>query len=375
MKIAIVVHNLKGGGAEKMMVRLANALAEAGDEVSLVLLTGGGVNKALVAPAVSVVELCSPRTVMSLWRLRCHLRDARPDRILAALTHVNVIATLACASLGMLKRLYVSERNAFSRDKQVNPELLVRIAYTVAPLLYRLQPNPVICVSQGVAEDLVATTLVTERDVVWAPNPVLDNNFEQLSYGSPSHPWLQDKDVPTLVAAGRLANQKGFDLLIAAVARINASQPCRVVIFGEGELRAELLAQAEQLAISDKVSLPGYCTDVLAEMAHSDLFVLSSRFEGSPNVLVEAMATGVPVVATDCPYGPDEILEGGRVAPLVPAEDVAALAAAIVSALNDSNDGKAQRWARARRYTSANAAAAYRHILATGSPPAAQTEG
>lgn len=375
MKIAIVVHNLNGGGAEKMMVRLANALALAGDQVSLVLLTSGGINKSLVSPAVELVELCSPRTVLSLFRLRRYLAAAQPERILAALTHVNVIATLACASLAMLKRLYVSERNAFSRDKQVNPELLVRAAYAVAPLLYRLQPNPVICVSQGVAEDLVATTLVTDRDVVWAPNPVLDDDFEQATYGPPSHPWLSTKPLPTIVAAGRLAPQKGFDLLIAAVARVNAQLPCRLVIFGEGELRPELLAQAEQLAISDRVSLPGYCPQVLAEMAHGDLFVLSSRFEGSPNVLVEAMATGVPVVATDCPYGPDEILDGGRVAPLAPVEDIEGLAAAILTALNDSNDGKALRWARARRYASAQAARAYSHILATGAPLPVQAEG
>ena len=363
MKISIVVHDLKGGGAEKMMVRLANGLAEGGDEVSLVLLTQGGVNKDFVSSRVRLVELCAPRTVMSFARLRRYLVAEKPDRILAALTHVNVIATVVCASCGMLGRLFVSERNAFSRDKKVNPDPLVRAAYAVAPWLYRLQPNPVIAVSEGVARDLVDTTVVRAQDVTWAPNPVLDNDFESVRFAAPSHPWLVSREYPVILAAGRLAPQKGFDILVRAFAHLVARRQCRLVIYGEGVERPRLEAQIQELGIAAHVSLPGYTTSVLTEMAHSDLFVLSSRFEGSPNVLVEAMGTGVPVVATDCPYGPHEILDGGSVAPLAPVEDAEALARALDEGLTVTGEGRALRLQRARLYTIANAAQAYRNIL------------
>lgn len=363
MKISIVVHDLKGGGAEKMMVRLANGLAATADKVELVLLTNGGVNKSLVSANVSVVELYSHRTVLSLFRLRNYLSKTKPDRIISALTHVNVIAIIACLSIGMLKRLFVSERNAFSHDKKVNNSILIRIAYFVAPWLYHCLPNPLIAVSRGVASDLVRHTVMTERDVVWAPNPVLDDDFEETSYTRPSHPWLLDKKTPVIVAIGRLAHQKGFDLLIRAIAEVNDQHPCRLIIFGEGPLRTNLENLSVELGIAHLVSLPGYSPNVQSEVANSDLFVLSSRFEGSPNVLVEAMATGIPVIACNCPFGPSEILDDGNLAPLVPPEDAISLAREIENSLNTPNKEKEARLKKIKIYKISSSAAIYRAIL------------
>lgn len=363
LKIAIVVHDLKGGGAEKMMVRLANALAAGGDQVQIVLLTEGGVNKNLVDPAVEVIELKATRTMLSIPRLRAFLKQSNPDKILSALTHVNVIATVVCFSLGLLKRLWVSERNAFSLDKHVNPDTTVRIAYLVAPWLYRWQPNPVIAVSKGVASDLVSETAVKPNDVVTAPNPVLANDFDRIVFDNPIHPWLIQSEIPVLVAVGRLENQKGFDILIDAFAELSKRINCRLIIFGEGALREQLEKQAQVLGLEECISIPGYASNILNEMAAADLFILSSRFEGSPNVLVEAMSTGTPVVAVDCPYGPDEILDGGRVAPLVMLENSNVLADTIYDVLQQPDNSRSMRIERARRYTSKNSAEGYRSIL------------
>lgn len=366
MKIAIVVHDLNGGGAEKMMVRLANGLAHLGDQVSLVLLTQGGVNINHVDEAVNLVELKSVRTALAALNLRKYLKQSQPDKIISALTHVNVIAILACLSLGLLKKLSVSERNAFSKDKLVSSEILIKIAYFVAPWLYRFIPNPVIAVSRGVAQDLVDTTVVNQASVTNAPNPVLDDNFLDRKYDSPTHPWLKDKTVATLVAAGRLAPQKGFDLLIDAMKTVNETLPCRLIIFGEGELREVFEQQIIKLGLSEQILLPGYVNEPLNEMAAADLFVLSSRFEGSPNALVEAMSTGVRVLATNCPHGPDEILKSGEIGFITKVESATALSQGILDALTAKNYDRNLQLQQATIYTRKASAEAYRKVLLNG---------
>lgn len=362
-RLLIILQDLNGGGAEKMMARLAGALAEAGNEVTLLTLTGTGVNSAYLDPRVRQVQLHSARSSSAVPALARFLRHNRFDAQLAALTHVNVVAIVAAALSGTLARLHVSERNAFSHDRHVNPAWMVRIAYLLAPLLYRLIPNPVICVSRGVAQDLVDTTITRPKDVTIADNPVLDNDFRDKPPGRPNHRWLSKKTTPVIVAVGRLARQKGFDVLLDAFARL-ADPTVRLIIFGEGVLRAELLEQAVALGVAERFDLPGYTHDPLAEVAAADCFVLSSRFEGSPNALVEALSTGTPVVSTRCPYGPPEILDDGAIAPLVAVDDPDALAQAITVELTLPRDANRQaRIDAAARFVSACAAKTYLDAL------------
>ena len=367
-RISIVLHDLRGGGAEKMMVRLANQLADNGDEVELVLLTAGGVNAKYVSNAVTLTELNASRTLSSPGLLRSHLKKRQPDAVLAVLTHVNVIAALVCLSLGWLNRLTVSERNTFSLDKQLNSNPFIRFAYALAPVIYRLLPNPVIAVSQGVGQDLINCSILRNQDVVTAPNPVITAETEYAASQPATHPWLVNKTSKVVVSVGRLAHQKGFDMLLDAFAEVQKSVDARLIIFGEGDLRNALEEQISQLGIRDRVDLPGYTDNPIAEVKYSDLYVLSSRFEGSPNGLVEAMSVGTPVVAFDCPHGPLEILKSGTVAPLIDYKNVPALAAAMTAELTQtvSQSKRDSIKLGVEPFNSLNAAIQYRKLILRG---------
>ncbi|GLR72879.1 glycosyltransferase [Agaribacter marinus] len=359
--IAIVLHDLRGGGAEKMMVRLANQLADEGDVVNLILITSGGINKRFLQPNVNLIELNCKRTLSAFKPLRTALKKIRPEGILAALTHINVITAIVCYSLGWSKKLSVSERNAFSLDKNVNTNAVMKAAYFLAPFVYRALPNPVIAVSKGVASDLVESTITRDKDVTTAPNPVVIKETIDAAKAPPSHKWLVNKSLPTIIAVGRLTNQKGFDMLLDAFYQVNKSLNCRLIIFGEGELREQLESHARSLGIEDRVSLPGYTANPLAEMKAADLYVLSSRFEGSPNAIVEAMSVSTAVVAFDCPHGAREILQDGKVAPLVEYMNVEKLSAAIVHELQTalSPDYSAE----IKKFTAQAAAKSYRKLI------------
>ncbi|MFC4701984.1 glycosyltransferase [Glaciecola siphonariae] len=362
-KITIVLHDLRGGGAEKMMVRLANQMVEDGDYVDMVLITGGGQNKAYLDSRVRLTELDCARTLSAFIPLRKALKDIKPDAILAALTHINVITSIACFSLGWIKRLSVSERNAFSLDKQVNSDPVMKLTYFIAPFVYRLIPRPVIAVSKGVANDLISTTIVRPKDLVTAPNPVITKETIDAAKQAPKHEWLLDKTEKVIVAVGRLAYQKGFDMLLDAMFEINKTLSCRLIIFGEGELRAELQQQIDTLGLTQKVSMPGYTENPIAEMKAADLYVLSSRFEGSPNAIVEAISVGTPVVAFDCPHGAREILKDGEIGALVENQNAKMLEAAIQEGLSQNKLSPTEPILTVEQFTSENSAARYRELI------------
>jgi glycosyltransferase involved in cell wall biosynthesis len=368
-KICIVVHDLRGGGAEKMMVRLANQMALEGDDISIILISSGGENLAFVDDSVTLVELNCHRTLHAFFPLRKMLKALKPDAVLSALTHINVITAFCCASLGWSKKLSVSERNTFSLDKRVNSNRFMRFAYKIAPWVYRFLPNPVICVSKGVADDLVSTTAVRGRDVVIAPNPVITNETKQAAEQPAYHPWLQKKDKPVLVAVGRLSHQKGFDLLIDVFSQLNKQVPSRLIIFGEGELRGSLQSQIDSLGICDDVSLAGYTSNPIAELKSADVYVLSSRFEGSPNALVEAMSVNTPVVAFDCPSGAREILQNGKVGYLVEHLNTDSLLHALIKCLNEhTNATNPPDYAPdVLRFTAQKSAQTYKSLLTRAS--------
>jgi glycosyltransferase involved in cell wall biosynthesis len=188
-------------------------------------------------------------------------------------------------------------------------------------------------VSQGISNSLTATIGVPRKSITTIYNPVVTPHLHVKMAERPDHPWFLDGSTPVILAAGRLTAQKDYPTLIKAFARLNAQRPSRLIILGEGRMRKALERLVKGLDLTDHVSLPGWVENPFAFMSRASLFVLSSRFEGLPGVLVQALACGCPCVSTNCPAGPAEILQDGKFGPLVPVGDEKALADAMYGTL------------------------------------------
>lgn len=332
--ISIYLPSLRGGGAERAMVTLANGFAERGYQVDLVLAKAEGPYLNDVAARVNVVNLKAPRVLASLPGLVRYLRRKRPTVMFSAMGHANVVAVLACRLSRVPTRMVVSERSHFSISKANNRTWRGHLIGYFMSWAYP-RADGIVAVSSGVADDLAASIGISRALVKVVYNPVVTDDLLIRSREVPDHPWLAAGEPPVILGVGRLTPPKDFPTLIRAFARLRQVRNIRLLILGEGEMRIELEALVRQLDLDDIVSLPGFFGNPFSIMRAADLFVLSSVWEGLPNALIQAMACGSPVVSTDCPSGPAEILENGKWGRLVPVGDVDALAKAMHEILND----------------------------------------
>jgi glycosyltransferase involved in cell wall biosynthesis len=333
-RIAFFLQDLYGGGAERVMLSLATGVAQRGFAVDLVLVRRQGAYVEDIPPNIRVIELGTKRTVNSVAALARYLRRERPAVLLTALVHVNVAALLAGLLARCRTRLVVTEHNQISRNLSPTAPGTVRMAYRLVPFLYP-RAAKIIAVSDGVAEDLTRFTGMKRGRIDVAHNPVVTPGMLARASQPVNHPWFIGGEVPVILGVGRLSAQKDFGTLLRAFSLVRAKRPARLVILGEGVCRNELEELADQLGVAADVQMPGFVDNPLAFMGKASLFVLSSLFEGLPTVLIEAMACGTPVVATDCPSGPREILEGGELGGLAPIGDAPALASAIERSLDN----------------------------------------
>jgi glycosyltransferase involved in cell wall biosynthesis len=192
------------------------------------------------------------------------------------------------------------------------------------------QADMIVAVSEGVREDIAALTGLDHKRIIVIPNPVVTPELLAQADKPLIHPWFQAAEPPVILGVGRLTRQKDFPTLLQAFAEVRKRISCRLVVLGEGRDRNKLEALASTLGIENDIALPGFVANPYPYMVNARVFVLSSAWEGSPNVLTEALALGMPVVATDCPSGPREILQNGRHGRLVPPGRPGAMAKAIV---------------------------------------------
>ncbi len=317
-----------------MLVNLCRGMAEQGHPVDLLLVRSESEHLENLPASVRVVHLGTRHTFGSIFALTGYLKRERPAALLAAKDRAARVAVMARWLSGVHCRVVFRIGTTLSAALEGKSAARRWAWYLPMRFIYRFA-DIIVGVSQGVADDVKVITGLPGVKFRVVVNPVITPDLETLSLESVEHPWLADGQPPVIVGMGRLTRQKDFPTLLKAFAIVAAERECRLMIIGEGKDRDELQQLAVNTGIDDRLDMVGFKLNPYAYLRHAALFVLSSAWEGSPNALTEALALGVPVVATDCPSGPREILDGGRIAPLVDVGDHKSLAAAITRVLDD----------------------------------------
>jgi len=315
VRIVFVLAGLGAGGAEKIVNLLADHRRYHGDEVFVVALNAPTAQSYFAFDdeiRVETIGTDHPGNKVGSFlsrvrKLRKRIREIQPDIVISFLTKVNALVGLAM--LGSSTPRIMSERNNYLRQD-------LGVFWQVIGVFASRGADCIVMQTDHAYRQLSRST---RSKAVVIPNPVPPL----------ARPPLNEEPM-RFVAVGRLDRQKGFDLLLEAFAAVAKRLPgVTLTIFGEGPQRQALEAQVQALGISDRVRLPGVTKDPVEWIVNGDMFVLSSRFEGFPNVLVEALKAGLPSIAFDCPWGPAEILGEEGASALVPAEDVGELAVAL----------------------------------------------
>jgi glycosyltransferase involved in cell wall biosynthesis len=335
--LSFFIQDMRAGGAERSVVRLVNGIAERGFKVDLVLVNRTGPFLNELSPKVSIIELPQQRTMTAALGLRRYFSASRPAAIISSMTHTNVAAILARLGMRDRPRLVVVEHNNFQRNRAIRKGL-ARISYEAVPLLYRFA-DTVAVVANDMRMGLAQAARIPSDAIETLYNPVVTPQLSVAAAAKPSHPWMQEPlDRPVFVGIGRFERQKNFPLLIEAFSIVRSQRPCRLIILGEGELRPEIERLVQAAGLEADVDLPGFDPNPFSILSRASAFVLSSDWEGLPTVVIEALACGCPVVSTDCPTGPREILQDGEFGTLVAPGDAAALADAMIKTIDNPVD-------------------------------------
>ncbi len=324
LRAAFFLPDLDAGGAQRTIINLVGALPEGDIDPVLIAGRGDGAARAWLNPEIRFIDLGCKRLRQAFFALRALLKRERPDILFSTVADANVVAALAAHAVRPRPGLILRETNSHRARGDLGRARRIAIGWA-----YR-HADAVVALSGGVGRELMADYRLEPAKMITIHNPIDVDAWAARAGAARSTPapWQETGDAPVLLGAGRLIRQKGFDLLLRALAgSTGEGRRAHLVILGEGPERAALTTLAAELGL--RLSLPGYVSDPAPYYTHADLFVLPSRWEGFGHVIVEAMASGLPVIAFDCPYGPADILGDGEGGVLVPPEDLGALAATI----------------------------------------------
>jgi glycosyltransferase involved in cell wall biosynthesis len=326
-RLAFFLPGLYEGGAERVFINLAKGISEQGYAVDLVLSRAEGPYMSQIPDTVRLVDLKAPRVLGSVPALVNYLNHEHPTALLSAM-FANVIALWARRLCSVPLQLIITEHNTLSSIVKYKNDLRWWLYPKLAGRFYPWADN-IVAVSNDVADDLTRVAKIPHELIEVVYNPVITPDLQAKSQEPLEHPWFTDGEYPVILAVGRLTYQKAFDVLIHAFSLVRKSFHARLLIIGEGEERPALESLIRQLGLEADVKLMGFVKNPYPYMSHASLFVLSSRWEGLPTVLIEALYLGMPIIATDCPGGSREILKDGQFGRLVPVDTPLILAEAI----------------------------------------------
>lgn len=339
-KICFFMHWFSDGGAEKMTILLANALSERGYEVSFLLRHNFGIVKEDLSPSVKILDMKLPqkgRLCKNLLNVYYLIHMMRSDQAAVLFSVTAEMSQVAAAASWLCRRkmpLISVVHNALSQEVHS----FQRVREWLFPIVNR-QYDRVVAVSEAVAEDYRLVCHSSPGQVCTIYNPVVSGQLLKLSLQDISHEWLrEDRSFRTLVQAGRLSWQKNHRLMLEALKLLRKEEDYRLLILGIGELEDELKTVVQSMGLEQAVEFAGYIRNPYPYFRCSDAVVLSSRFEGLPTVLIEALACGSRVVSVDCPCGPAEILKNGEFGFLAPMDDPAGLADSVKRSMETEPD-------------------------------------
>lgn len=368
-RVAILAPLKQWGGLERSFAVLSEEFLNAGFVPEIVRIRGGEMPYPASLPAeVRSIELATRSKLDGIPRVAAYLRRTPPDALITARDHSAQVAVLARRLARVRVPLFISCTNM--------PSAVIRrpVQRFLARRLYP-RADGIIAVSRGVADDVSRYLGVPADRVHLIYNPVITRDFERRRRAPLDSPWLDEAhETPVIVAAGRLSPPKDFVTIIDAFARLRQWQPARLLLLGEGPDRAELEQRVADCGLSEVVAMPGQVDDPIPYMHQASLFVFSSRYEGLGNVVVEALASGTRIVATDCPSGPREILDDGRYGRLVRPGDDESLAEAMAAALQEDRPTEEEVAAGSRRFRAAAVAEQYLQLLGLVHGPTLTTE-
>ncbi len=330
-KITFFSPNLAGGGAERIIAILAAHFSEKKYDVDLVLANATGPYLVSIPDSVRIIDLQCKRVFFSLPGLIKYLKVEQPNVLFTSQMHSSTIALWAVKLASVDTSVFIRQPTMlmpYYENKSLTSIFRQKLFLETARLAKK-----VIVTSEAMAEEFQALSKVSKDKVEVIYNPVPVDAIQEKSSEPIEHLWFKEGEPPVILAVGRLVAVKDFKTLIRAFDIAQKKIPCRLIILGEGTLRSELEQLVEKLDLSELVQLQGFVNNPYQYMKHSKVFVLSSLWEGFPNGMVEAMACGMAIVATDCEGGASEILEYGKWGELIPVGNEELMAQAIVKSI------------------------------------------
>ena len=329
--VAVFLSSFAGGGAERVILFLCEEFCKRGLLVDLVVFNTSGPLISLVPKNANLVKLNCRKPIFSIIKISKYLKKNKPHSIFSALTHINIVCSIAYRISRIKSNLVLSERSDITEDLSSR---ISRFDVAITKLLIkRFYSNAynIVTISKGSAKSINKLLKNTRNKIITIYNPVNQKYLYHLSIQHVELPW--DDQLPVIISSGRLVLSKDFQCLIESFSILRKRIPSNLIILGDGDLRSDLNDLVHSLDIRNNVWFPGYCLNPFPFMRRSKLFVLPSRIEGLSNVLLEALALGIPIVSTNCPSGPEEILAGGKYGRLVPVGDPFAMAEAMEKSL------------------------------------------
>lgn len=348
-------------GVDRVLRNLVPAIARLGVRIDVLGIEGHGPAFTELPDGVRHLPLGASHVNTAVPALIRYLKAERPAAMMSDKDRVNRAALFARWMARVPTRVGVRQGTTVSINL-ASRRTSDRLVQTASMRWLYPHADAVLVPSKGAAEDIATFARLPASKIHVVPSPIVTPTLKLRAREGVEHPWFAPEAPPVILGVGELSERKDFATLLRAFARVRQARECRLMILGEGRRRKELEALAAELGVSDDVALPGFVVNPYPYMAAASVFALASRWEGMPVVLIEALGLGRPCVACDCPSGPDEVLDGGRVGPLVPVQDDAAFAAGLLQQL-DAPTPREQSMSAVADYTDEASARAYLSAL------------